>query len=106
MPPKASSSKLPAIKLEQVKKEPGVRVNKKKKPTDSIKQEEDGNDIDKEENEAEEVVGSEAVSKEKMPLQKWLQEFTKRGVDMRVAMGLASKLSVKISTARQLDLDS
>jgi hypothetical protein len=106
MPPRASSSKLPAVKTEQVKKEPGVRANKKQKLADSIKQEEDGNDIDKEENVTGEVVGSEAVSKEKIPLQKWLQEFTKRGVDMRVAMGLASKLSVKIRTNRQLDHDS
>jgi hypothetical protein len=97
MPPRASSSKLPAVKTEQVKKEPGVRANKKQKLADSI---------DKEENVTGEVVGSEAVSKEKIPLQKWLQEFTKRGVDMRVAMGLASKLSVKIRTNRQLDHDS
>jgi hypothetical protein len=36
-----------------------------------------------------------AASTEKMPLQKWLGEFTSRGVNMRVAMALASKLSVR-----------
>lgn len=38
-----------------------------------------------------------AASTEKMPLQKWLGEFTSRGVNMRVAMALASKLSVRNS---------
>jgi len=104
MPPRASSSKRPAVKTEQVKKEPGARIDKKKKPTGKFKQEEAGEELDREEDVAEDVVESAAIPKEKIPLQKWLQEFTKRGVDMRVAMGLASKLSVYIKTPCQLSL--
>lgn len=61
-----------------------------KKEMDAVKQEADAGDAQAE--------GSAvtSASKEKMPLQKWLGEFTSRGVNMRVAMALASKLWVTL----------
>jgi len=61
-----------------------------KKEMDAVKEEHeaDGLQID-------ETVTTGANS-EKMPLQKWLSSFTSRGVNMRVAMALASKMFVSL----------